>query len=91
MPSVIIGLLGRFVLIPASESTHGHGTHTWGVFWHKPLKDLLDSTAELLSAVGAGIQLAQNCTRILGRLGLLPRREYLVAGISPKGSTPSGR
>lgn len=36
---------GRFVLIPASESTHGHGTHTWGVFWQKDLKELLDSTA----------------------------------------------
>jgi homoserine O-acetyltransferase len=36
---------GRYVLIPASESTHGHGTHTWGVFWQKDLKALLDSTA----------------------------------------------
>ncbi|MGH9884502.1 MAG: alpha/beta fold hydrolase, partial [bacterium] len=36
---------GRFILIPASESTHGHGTHTWGVFWQKDLKALLDSTA----------------------------------------------
>jgi homoserine O-acetyltransferase len=36
---------GKFLLIPASESTHGHGTHTWGVFWLKDLKQLLDSTA----------------------------------------------
>jgi homoserine O-acetyltransferase len=36
---------GRFVLIPASEATHGHGTHTWGVFWQNELKALLDSTA----------------------------------------------
>jgi homoserine O-acetyltransferase/O-succinyltransferase len=36
---------GRFLLIPASESTHGHGTHTWAVFWHKELKELLDATA----------------------------------------------
>jgi homoserine O-acetyltransferase len=36
---------GRFLLIPASEATHGHGTHTWGVFWHKELKELLDTTA----------------------------------------------
>lgn len=35
---------GRFILIPASVSTHGHGTHTWGVFWQKDLKGLLDST-----------------------------------------------
>jgi homoserine O-acetyltransferase len=36
---------GRFLLIPASESTHGHGTHSWGVFWQKELKELLDATA----------------------------------------------
>jgi homoserine O-acetyltransferase len=36
---------GKFLLIPASESTHGHGTHTWGVFWKKDLQALLDSTA----------------------------------------------
>jgi len=37
---------GKFVLIPASESTHGHGTHTWGVFWQNDLKDLLAATAK---------------------------------------------
>lgn len=37
---------GKFVLIPASEQTHGHGTHTWGVFWKKDLQALLDSTAK---------------------------------------------
>ncbi|HEX2688294.1 MAG TPA: alpha/beta fold hydrolase [Kofleriaceae bacterium] len=37
---------GKFLLIPASESTHGHGTHTWGVFWQKDLKALLDATAK---------------------------------------------
>jgi homoserine O-acetyltransferase len=37
---------GKFILIPASESTHGHSTHTWGVFWHKDLKQLLDATAK---------------------------------------------
>jgi len=36
---------GRFVLIPASASTHGHGTHTWGAFWRKDLQALLDATA----------------------------------------------
>ncbi|HEU4729088.1 MAG TPA: alpha/beta fold hydrolase [Kofleriaceae bacterium] len=36
---------GKFILIPASEQTHGHGTHTWGVFWQKDLKQLLDTTA----------------------------------------------
>jgi homoserine O-acetyltransferase len=37
---------GKFLLIPASETTHGHGTHTWGVFWQHGLKDLLDATAK---------------------------------------------
>ena len=32
---------GRFVLIPASEKTHGHGTHTWAVFWKDELVKLL--------------------------------------------------
>ena len=26
---------GRYILIPASGSTHGHGTHSWAVFWQK--------------------------------------------------------
>jgi homoserine O-acetyltransferase len=33
---------GRFVLIPASEKTHGHGTHTWAAVWQDELKALLD-------------------------------------------------
>jgi homoserine O-acetyltransferase len=32
---------GEFVLIPASEQTHGHGTHTWAAFWQQYLKQLL--------------------------------------------------
>ena len=35
---------GKFVLIPASEQTHGHGTHTWAAIWQEYLKDLLDET-----------------------------------------------
>jgi homoserine O-acetyltransferase/O-succinyltransferase len=35
---------GRFVLIPASEKTHGHGTHTWAAVWQQYLKELLDSS-----------------------------------------------
>jgi homoserine O-acetyltransferase/O-succinyltransferase len=34
---------GKFVLIPASEQTHGHGTHTQAAMWQKYLKELLDS------------------------------------------------
>jgi homoserine O-acetyltransferase len=36
---------GRFVLIPASEQTHGHGTHTWAAVWQQYLKELLDESA----------------------------------------------
>ena len=36
---------GTFVLIPESEQTHGHGSHTWAVLWKKELQELLDSTA----------------------------------------------
>ena len=32
---------GRFVLIPASEQTHGHGTHTWAALWKSHLVELL--------------------------------------------------
>lgn len=35
---------GRFVLIPASEKTHGHGTHTWAALWESQLRDLLART-----------------------------------------------
>jgi homoserine O-acetyltransferase/O-succinyltransferase len=31
----------RFVLIPASEQTHGHGTHTWAAIWKSYLAELL--------------------------------------------------
>jgi homoserine O-acetyltransferase len=33
---------GRFVLLPASEQTHGHGTHTWAAVWQQYLKELLE-------------------------------------------------
>ena len=32
---------GRFVLIPLSEQTHGHGTHTWAALWQQYLRELL--------------------------------------------------
>lgn len=35
---------GKFVLIPASEQTHGHGTHSWPVFWQQYLKELLEES-----------------------------------------------
>jgi homoserine O-acetyltransferase len=35
---------GRFVLLPASEQTHGHGTHTWAAVWQPYLAQLLDAS-----------------------------------------------
>ncbi len=32
---------GKFVLIPASDQTHGHGTHTWAAVWQSYLQQLL--------------------------------------------------
>jgi len=37
---------GKFVLLPASEQTHGHGTHTWAAVWQRYLKELLDRSAK---------------------------------------------
>jgi len=37
---------GKFVLIPASEQTHGHGTHTWPAIWQQYLKELLEETPQ---------------------------------------------
>lgn len=34
----------RFVLIPATDRTHGHGTHTWAEFWKDELAALLTAT-----------------------------------------------
>ncbi len=36
---------GRFVLIPASPETHGHGTHTWAALWKQHLVELLEASA----------------------------------------------
>ncbi len=36
---------GRFVLIPASAKTHGHGTHTWAALWKTELERLLRESA----------------------------------------------
>jgi homoserine O-acetyltransferase/O-succinyltransferase len=36
---------GRFVLLPASDQTHGHGTHTWAAVWQQYLGQLLAASA----------------------------------------------
>jgi homoserine O-acetyltransferase len=35
---------GKFVLIPVSDQTHGHGTHTWAAVWQQYLKELLEQS-----------------------------------------------
>jgi homoserine O-acetyltransferase len=35
---------GRFVLLPISPLTHGHGTHTWAIAWKSWLAGLLAET-----------------------------------------------
>jgi homoserine O-acetyltransferase/O-succinyltransferase len=35
---------GKFFLLPASEQTQGHGTHTWAAVWQQYLKELLDES-----------------------------------------------
>jgi homoserine O-acetyltransferase/O-succinyltransferase len=37
---------GKFVLLPASEMTHGHGTHTDAKVWEDYLKELLEESAK---------------------------------------------
>jgi homoserine O-acetyltransferase/O-succinyltransferase len=36
---------GKFVLLPASEQTHGHGTHTFAAVWQQYLQELLERSA----------------------------------------------
>ena len=35
---------GKFVLLPASLQTHGHGTHTYAAVWQSYLKELLEKS-----------------------------------------------
>jgi homoserine O-acetyltransferase/O-succinyltransferase len=37
---------GKFVLLPISENTHGHGTHTWAVAWKQHLIQLLTQASQ---------------------------------------------
>jgi homoserine O-acetyltransferase len=36
---------GKFVLLPTSAQTHGHGTHTWAAVWQQYLKELLEQSS----------------------------------------------
>jgi homoserine O-acetyltransferase len=33
---------GKFILLPASEQTRGHGSHTWAALWQEHLAELLE-------------------------------------------------
>ena len=35
---------GRFILIPISDQTRGHGTHTLAAIWQGYLKELLEES-----------------------------------------------
>jgi homoserine O-acetyltransferase/O-succinyltransferase len=41
---------GHFVLLPASDQTHGHGTHTWAALWQQYLAQLLQASQSSTSA-----------------------------------------
>ena len=67
----------RYVLIPASERTRGHGTHTWAALWKQELVDFLASPPtgritdaaeevrgrerQLIAAIGSGDLAAYDC------------------------------
>ena len=36
---------GRYILIPTSDQTRGHGTHTWAAVWQQYLDELLKSSS----------------------------------------------
>ncbi len=36
---------GQFILIPASEQTHGHGTHTFAAIWKQYMAEILEKSA----------------------------------------------
>ena len=38
---------GKFVLLPVSADTHGHGTHTWAASWQSYLRELLATSTPL--------------------------------------------
>ncbi len=44
----------RFILLPASDQTHGHGTHSWPAVWQQYLSELLASTEPKGRQLGPG-------------------------------------
>ena len=43
---------GRYVLLPVSEATRGHGTHTWAGVWEGYLREFLARTYSYANLYG---------------------------------------
>jgi len=39
---------GKFVLLPITDETRGHGTHSWPAIWQSYLKELLERSEHAL-------------------------------------------
>ncbi len=70
----------RYVLIPASERTHGHGTHTWAALWKQELVEFLAAppAGRALDAAGAVQARERELVRAIGA-GDLQVYDRLVA------------
>jgi homoserine O-acetyltransferase len=58
---------GRYVLIPASDRTRGHGTHTWAALWKEHLAGFLESPGQpaRVSAVASAAKEVEDAERRL--------------------------
>ena len=70
----------RYVLIPASERTRGHGTHTWAALWKQELVDFLAAppSGRLGNAADDVVRLERELLRAIGS-GDLAAYDRLVA------------
>jgi homoserine O-acetyltransferase len=70
----------RYVLIPASERTRGHGTHTWAALWKQELVDFLAAppTGRPGNAADDVVRLERELVRAIGS-GDLAVYDRLVA------------
>ena len=71
---------GRFVLLPASDQTHGHGTHTWAAVWQKYLAQLLEASARVPQTTGRKVA-ALGCGQA-GSAACLPVKAASISLIS---------
>jgi len=70
----------RYLLIPASERTRGHGTHTWAALWRQELVDFLAAppSGQAGSAADDVVRLERELVRAIGS-GDLAAYDRLVA------------